>query len=109
MDIVSKLDKRITFKDIVQTPDNAGGFIESLTDVKTVWARVKPMNVAKLFTEGILLQEKVYEIHVRKDAITPTQKMVIDYNGLELAIKGAVDIEEAGYYWRILASTVTNG
>lgn len=108
-DYVGKLSKRITFKNVVQTADDAGGNTESLTSVATVWAEVVPLNNSRLFENGILLQANTYRIRVRKDAVTPTVKMQIDYNGKTLVIQGAQDVAEEGFYWRILANELTNG
>lgn len=108
-DITGSLDKRVTFKDINQVADEAGGFTESLSAGTTVWGDVVPINSRKLFENGILLNQNQYEVKVRKDAITPTIKMQIEFSGLTLKIDGVQNVREDGFFWRILASEVHNG
>lgn len=40
---IARMNKRITLQGVTRTADGYGGFSETLTDVATVWAGVRPL------------------------------------------------------------------
>lgn len=104
-ELASRLRQRITFQEPVETPDGAGGYARSFSDVATVWAEMVPY-APSLGGERLhdrQLQEQVTHrvlIRYRGDITTA---MRIHYAGRYFNIRTVVNVNEANVLLHLLA------
>jgi len=104
-ELAARLRQRITFEEPVETPDGAGGYTRSFTEVATVWAEMVPY-APSLGGERNLdrqLQEQVtHRVLIRyRDDITPAMR--IHYAGRYFNIRTVINVNEANVLLHLLA------
>lgn len=103
---IAELRENITFKQVVETDDGAGGAFTSIEDVLTTRAQVQPLSATKALEGSQQAYNQAYEIRIRKrQNFTPEGGMYIDYRGRLLIINQAADDNEDHRFQVIRAVT----
>lgn len=91
-DIASRLNRRITLQNPVETPDGNGGFTTSWVDVATIWAEVKAVGGREVFAQGQIQarQPCYFRVRYREDV---TAAMRISYGGKLFNIRALRDVD----------------
>lgn len=84
--------------------DAKGDLIGTEEDKGPYWAKVQPMAGVRGMQAGQILNGKPYEITMRhQDGFTPTEDMLITWDGKRLTIKSVVDVDNRQRELQILA------
>lgn len=104
-DLASRLDRRITLQQAVETPDGGGGFTTAWNSVATVWAEVKPAGNTRALErsgDGKLEETHSFIVTIRYRA-GMTAGMRISYGGRLLNIRGVINPDEGRGSLELLA------
>ena len=104
---IGNYKERVQFKTIGVASDSTGGYTESSSNLKTIWADVVPVRGSKLAEQGIILQKNIYKIYCRLDSITPDIDQELIWEGKTLRINSFIDMKMRRHTWEIVASEVT--
>lgn len=106
---IGKLNKRITFQQIMTDTDEMGRDKVSWTDYKTIWATVKPYKSSEYNFMGKLRPDATHRFYVRyRSDITPDMRIL--YHGRTFAIMGSpLDLDEKHELLEIQAEEVFEG
>lgn len=81
-----ELDKRITIKREVETPNRSGGFDLSLVDVATIWAHVRPKSGNEFTSETRVNASVSYLFVIRfRNDLRPSDHII--WNGVSFNIR----------------------
>lgn len=101
---IGPMRHRITFKNLVLTPDGIGGNRESYTTGSTVWSQRKQLRSSKAIEYGIDAMTKGFEYTVRKQAVPPIKTDLIVDGTMTLRIAGIEEVGDGLTYTRIIAN-----
>lgn len=83
--LTSRLNKRVTIKQLTTTVDEYGQPLEEWTDIATVWAGIEPLQGREFFSAMQENAEVTTRIRIRyREGIDRT--MIVDYNGTQFEI-----------------------
>lgn len=104
-ELASRLRQRITFQEPVETPDGAGGYTRSFSDVATVWAEMLPYapSLGGERLQGRQLQEQVTHRVLIRYRADITTAMRIYYAGRYFNIRSVINVNEANVLLHLLA------
>ena len=94
---IGDLRHRITFQTLSRTPDGQGGFVESWSDLVTVWARVKPVSSREKLYGQRLIYQRSHEVIIRHREDV-NQEMRFLYDGRTFQVKGARAPDERRFF-----------
>jgi len=63
--MIGKLNKRIKIQSKAQTADNMGGFIDTWSDLATLWAAIWPTSAAEFIRANQATMEITHRIRIR--------------------------------------------
>lgn len=81
------------------TPDDGGGYKVGWVLVGTFWCNVAPQSVRESLFAARLEHVTSHRILMRYGAVRPDAAMVAIYEGREMNIRGAIDVEEHHRWW----------
>lgn len=91
------LAHRVTLQAPVQTPDGAGGFASTWTDVATLFARVEPLSTERVFAGGEAIERVTHRVLMRRrDGVAAGMRLL--RAGRALVILTVHDPDESGRY-----------
>jgi SPP1 family predicted phage head-tail adaptor len=95
------LRKRITIQAETSTPDSAGGYALSWTDVATVWADIKPESGREVFIAQHNEGRVTHRVTLRYYAGITTDMRVL-YGSRVFNIRGVLNPNEANQWTELL-------
>jgi head-tail adaptor len=104
-----KLDKRVLIKSVGKTADGYGGYTDSVSTLKTIWANVKEVSGDIATSDGKRSQSTDIEVICRTKAITfdlKTHLLQIEGNSTNYRINNIIE-EEYKYFDKILATKIS--
>jgi len=91
--LVDRLNRRIEIQRKSNIEDGFGGFIETWTALKEVWAEIKPINTFEHFEANSISEKITHTIILRYFADLKTEHR-IKYQGRIFVIKGIINVLE---------------
>lgn len=102
---IARLNRRITLHGVTRTSDGGGGFTESLVDLATVWAGVRPLTGRQRVEAMQTGMERPHEFRIRyRTGIEGSTR--ISYAGRRFDVTSVADVNEGHRELVILAEEV---
>jgi SPP1 family predicted phage head-tail adaptor len=102
---IKDLKQRIKFQSLVRTPDGQGGFTESWTDFKEVWAKIDPVSVREVQFSNQIRPNTTHKIEIRNlDGLNTSMRIV--YGSRTFQVQGIRLIMEE--LWFMIVDAVEN-
>ena len=99
---IGRLDKRITVQGKSTALDEFGQEVNSWTDIKTIWAEIRPITSREKLRVGTIAWELSHTIRIRFDsALMPLKTLAtrrVKFEDRYLSISSALDFDERHKY-----------
>ncbi len=92
----------VTIKMVTNTADGEGGFVATISTVKTIFCKVEPRNEVRALDVSQLEYTMAYKIYCRYDA-TVDNKKLLEFKGQSLTIHSVTDIGALNQFLEIIA------
>lgn len=89
---------RVTIERQSTVQDDLGELIDTWTEVRTVWARVRPLSTTEFYAQSGEHSQISHEITVRAENLTVTAADRLQYDGRTFDIRGVYDMNERGRF-----------
>ncbi|HEU0118812.1 MAG TPA: phage head closure protein [Alphaproteobacteria bacterium] len=92
---IGELRKQVIIQQEAQTPDGAGGYSLSWTNVATVWAEITPASGREVYTAQHLEGHVTHHIYMRyRSDIAVTTDMRVLYGARSFNIRSVMNYDE---------------